>query len=688
MKKFAIGFAVVLALLLILGIAGQYAGSYVFVQLAKLPEDVWGLTTLFQYHQAYGNHPAVMKLLKIGFAVSIAVPALPTLIILAAVIFGRQKRELHGSQRFALSGEIARAGLLSLKKKETAQTEFPSQPELLIGKYKGKFLRWRGNEFGFIAAPTRSGKGVGIVIPNCLNYSDSMVIFDPKLENFIKTSGHRNKLGQEVFLFNPAGRMEEEARADQPLFTHRWNSFSYVSRDPRFTYSDISNMAQVLYPKSAKDDGNASFWTESAQKLFVGLALYMVETEQERLQKDAAAVSSLSLLFRMTAPVGYSLADWVKYFVLGMDEPQGQGVPPKKHTPANVSDTCKTLLSGFATGNAKTGADIVATLTAPLTVFLDPVVAAATSADDFDLRDVRKKRMTVYIGIQPNDIDRLGRLTNLFFSQLINENIKQGLPENNPALKYQCLLLIDEFTALGYMPVLEKGVAYIAGYNLRMLIIFQSPSQVARLYTKEGSHTFFSNFAAQVIFSPRHQTDATEYSELIGYETFKAKSTGRSSGKGTSRSQNVSDQKRALMLPDELKVMPMNECIISMNGMRPIHAEKIFYYKEKDLAPLVKIPPVSPPQLHLGQSLTAPAKVSIKTDTPECCTTDELEAGGILASDPSIYNREAMMETIITGVIDDDDTLTTPDALSDLKQALQEIMGDAGLRLLHQVAAV
>ena len=73
---------------------------------------------------------------------------------------------------------------------------------LLIGKYGNDYLRWSGNEFLYLAAPTRSGKGVGIVIPNCLHYRDSMVVFDPKLENFLISGGYRSSHGQEVFLFN------------------------------------------------------------------------------------------------------------------------------------------------------------------------------------------------------------------------------------------------------------------------------------------------------------------------------------------------------------------------------------------------------------------------------------------------------------------------------------------------------
>lgn len=483
--------------------------------------------------------------------------------------------------------EIHQAGLLKLKH---------DKPDILVGKYNGKFLRWSGNEFAFLAAPTRSGKGVGIVIPNCLHYRDSMVVFDPKLENYLLTAGFRSQYGQKVFLFNPGGRTpEHETHPHAPLLSHRWNPLTYIRRNPVYTYKDAMNMASIMYPRSVKDSGSSTFFTESAQKLFVGLLLYMIETEQTH-----ASATTLANLFRLTAPAsGEPLADWIK-----------TELSNRCHIGHQLSSQCTTLLLGFANGNAKTGADILATLTAPLAIFLDPVVEAATSADDFYLDEVRKQRMTIYLGIVPTETDTFSRLTNLFFSQLVSVNVAQGLPENNPALKYQCLLLMDEFTALGVVPIIETGVAYIAGYNLRLMLIFQSPSQVTRLYTREGTRTFFTNFGLQLFYPPRDQQDAKEYSEMIGYETFKTKSRSRSKGKG-GISISESDQRRAVMNPDELKIMPKTDCVISMNSMRPIRATRIVYYEDEVFKTRVSLPLPDIPELlvSMGQSKAQPTAI-------------------------------------------------------------------------------
>jgi len=154
--------------------------------------------------------------------------------------------------------------------------------------------------------------------------------------------------------------------------------------------------------------------------------------------------------------------------------------------------------------------------TAPLGIFLDPVVEAATSGDDFRLDDLRRKRMTVYIGINPTETATFSRLTNLFFSQLVQVNVAQGLPENNldasgqTTLPFQCLLLMDEFPALGNVQAIQEGVSYVAGYGLRLMIIAQSPAQIEAVYGRENARTFFTNFAARAIFTPRDQAEAEE----------------------------------------------------------------------------------------------------------------------------------------------------------------------------------
>lgn len=571
---------------------GFYVGATIFTDWLDLAKTKPSVSLLFKYWQL-GKLPEAMFLpLTVSTVVSVLLGLLPLIVVMMALVLGKPKRELHGSARFANDMEIRHAGLLQTPKVQ-AEQKFP---DILIGKYKGKYLRWFGNEFFELDAPTRSGKGVGIVIPNCLHYRDSMVVYDPKYENFLITAGFRKAHGQDVFLFNPAGVMpttednpDLRLKEMSPLMSHCWNPYTYIRRDVRFTYKDLMNMAQILLASSHNDSGSSTFFTESARKLFVGLSLFLIETEHERDLTDYRQRTTLANLFRLTSPTdGQPLNEWLKSEI---------------ESRPFLSSQCQTLLLGFVNGSPKTGADILSSLTAPLGMFLDPIVEKATSSDDFRLDEIRKKRMTIYIGIVPTEMGTFRNLINLFFSQLIDVNVQQGLPENNKTLQYQCLLLMDEFPALGKMSIIVNAVAFIAGYNLRLLIINQSPSQLEDIYGKEAARTLTTNFACRVLYTPRDQKDAQDYSEIIGYETFKNRSNSRSSGRGTSRSESISDQKRAVMNPDEIKAMPAGDCIVTLNKVRPIYAQKIIYWQDpvfktrldKGKYPVPKIPELDLP---------------------------------------------------------------------------------------------
>ena len=201
---------------------------------------------------------------------------------------------------------------------------------------------------------------------------------------------------------------------------------------------------------------------------------------------------------------------------------------------------------------------------------------AATSADDFLLTDVRKKKMTIYIGILPNKLAESRVIVNLFFSQLINQNTKE-LPQDNPDLKHQCMLLMDEFTSIGKVEIIAHSVSYMAGYNIRLFPIIQSVAQLDAVYGKEYARTIITNHALQIIYTPREQQDANEYSEMLGYTTVKRKNVSR----GRERSVSESEERRALMLPQELKAMSQDKEIILYEGMsHPAQVGKIRYYQD------------------------------------------------------------------------------------------------------------
>jgi type IV secretion system protein VirD4 len=239
---------------------------------------------------------------------------------------------------------------------------------------------------------------------------------------------------------------------------------------------------------------------------------------------------------------------------------------------------------------------IVSTLNAPLTIFADAVVDAATSADDFRLADVRRRRMSIYVRIPPNRLANARPLLNLFFSQLVSLNT-QHLPEQDATLKVQCLLVNDEFTAMGRVGVVTTAAAFLAGYNLRLLTVVQAMSQLDAVYGDKEARTFATNHGLQILYAPREQRDADEYSAMLGQFTERATSRGRSrsfSERGhSSVSRNESEQRRALLLPQEFKELGSERLVVIFENCKPILGEKIRYYRDKAFTSrLLKAPAV------------------------------------------------------------------------------------------------
>ena len=525
-------------------VGGLYLSGYILLIWLKLTQVPLELGTYLKYMGAMDT-PKVApfaKQIKVSGMVGFAVPIGLYLLMLYGM-FKKKPQSTHGEARFANTGDLAKKDMF----KET-------ETSIVVGKKDGKLIQFSGQQFVILAAPTRSGKGVGIVIPNLLTYQGSMVVLDIKQENFDLTSGYRQtELKQEVFLFNP---FAEDGR------THRWNPLTYVSSDKNFRVSDLMSIAAMLYPDGSADQ---KFWVSQSRNAFLAFTLYQLEKrehqQQDGLPQNLQVPCTLGAIYRLSSGNGKDLKQYL------------QGLSQESF----LSQDAKTAFANLLSQADDTFSSIMGSFKEPLNAWINPIVDAATSGDDFLLTDLRKKKMTVYVGILPNKLAESRLIVNLLFSQIINMNTKE-LPQNNPDLKYQCLLLMDEFTSIGKVDIIASAVSYMAGYNIRLLPIVQSMAQLDATYGRESARTLMTNHALQIVYTPREQQDANDYSEMLGYTTVKKRNVTR--GRETSYSEV--EERRALMLPQELKAMNANKEIFLYEGIPyPVMCDKIRYYEDK-----------------------------------------------------------------------------------------------------------
>jgi type IV secretion system protein VirD4 len=260
-----------------------------------------------------------------------------------------------------------------------------------------------------------------------------------------------------------------------------------------------------------------------------------------------------------------------------------------------------------------TASSIRKTFTSRLDLWANPILDRATSGDDFDLRALRSHRMSIYVGVNPDDLHRLRPVLSLFFQQALGLQTRK-LPEHDPTLRYQLLMLMDEFTALGRIPIMAEAISYLPGYNVRVGLIVQTPAQLREVYGPHNSETMLKSLGARIAFPPKDFNDAKELSEELGYTTVRGRSVSRPrfasfGGKGGSRTASItlSEQRRALLLPQEVKELGPDAALIFCEGLRPIRAKKIRYFQDRRFRDRLLPAPLQPVAPSIEVSATAPA---------------------------------------------------------------------------------
>ncbi|GAA5666598.1 conjugal transfer protein TraG [Rhizobium pusense] len=451
----------------------------------------------------------------------------------------------YGSARWAEKTEVKAAGLLD--------------PDgVVLGRYEHEYLRHDGPEHVLCFAPTRSGKGVGLVVPSLLTWPGSAIVHDIKGENWQLTSGFRSHHGR-VLLFDPTN---PKSSAYNPLIEVRRGEWEV---------RDVQNIADILVdPEGSLDKRN--HWEKTSHSLLVGAILHVLYAEQE---KTLAGVANF--LSDPKRPVESTLRAMMKTAHLGEAGPHPV-----------VASAARELLN--KSDNERSG--VLSTAMSFLGLYRDPVIAEVTRRCDWRISDIvgGERPTTLYLVVPPSDINRTKPLIRLLLNQIgrrLTEDLQSG------GGRHRLLLMLDEFPALGRLDFFESALAFMAGYGLKSFLIAQSLNQIEKAYGPNNS--ILDNCHVRVSFATNDERTAKRVSDALGTAT-EMKAMKNYAGHRLSPwlghlMVSRSETARQLLTPGEIMQLPPTDEIVMVAGIPPIRAKKARYYedarfRERLLSPL------------------------------------------------------------------------------------------------------
>ncbi|RVG68738.1 conjugal transfer protein TraG [Sinorhizobium meliloti] len=467
--------------------------------------------------------------------------------IMMSIIRSREARNVatYGSARWAEDKEIRSAGLLG--------------PDgVVLGRYDRDFLRHDGPEHVLCFAPTRSGKGVGLVVPTLLTWPGSCIVHDIKGENWTLTAGFRAKHGR-VLLFDPTNA---QSSAYNPLLEVRQGEWEV---------RDVQNIADILVdPEGSLDKRN--HWEKTSHSLLVGAILHVLYAE-----KDKTLAGVANFLSDPRRPVEATLRAM-------MDTPHlGEG-----YVHPVIASSARELLN--KSDNERSG--VLSTAMSFLGLYRDPVVACVTARCDWRIADLvgGKKAVSLYLVVPPSDINRTKPLIRLILNQ-IGRRLTEELTTSGT--RHRLLLMLDEFPALGRLDFFESALAFMAGYGLKGFLIAQSLNQIERAYGPNNA--ILDNCHVRVSFATNDERTAKRVSDALGTATELRDSTNYAGHRlapwlghlMVSRQETA----RPLLTPGEIMQLPPHEEIVMVAGTPPIRATKAKYFEDARLQERIVAPP-------------------------------------------------------------------------------------------------
>ncbi|MDG4897726.1 conjugal transfer protein TraG [Mesorhizobium sp. WSM4976] len=458
----------------------------------------------------------------------------------------------YGSSRWAVKQEIEKAGLFR-------------PAGVFLGKLNDRYLRHNGPEHVMAFAPTRSGKGVGLVIPTLLSWTGSAVIHDIKGENWQLTSGWRSKFSYSL-LFNPT---DPRSARYNPLLEVRKGSNEV---------RDVQNIADILVdPEGALERRN--HWEKTSHSLLVGAILHVLYAEEEKtLARVATFLSDPQRSFTATLQ-----RMMTTNHIGAADRPQVHPV---------VASAAREVLN--KSENERSG--VLSTAMSFLGLYRDPTVAAATSGCDWRIADLMdaERPMSLYLVVPPSDISRTKPLVRLVLNQIGRRLTERLEGDPKKSRRHQLLMMLDEFPALGRLDFFETALAFMAGYGIRAYLIAQSLNQISKAYGENNA--ILDNCHVRIAFSSNDERTAKRISDALGTAT-ELRSMRNYAGHRLAPWLShvmVSRQEtaRQLLTPGEVMQLPSSDELVLVSGLPPIRAKKLRYYEDQNFTERVLPPPM------------------------------------------------------------------------------------------------
>ncbi|PZR64564.1 MAG: conjugal transfer protein TraG [Candidatus Eremiobacter antarcticus] len=503
--------------------------------------------------------------------------------LVAAIFFRsgagvRAGSHLYGSAHWASPAEVQTTGLLE----QSDGVYVGAWEEPRSGRIK--YLRHNGPEHVVVFAPTRSGKGVGLVIPTLLSWPHSVLVNDIKGENWELSSGWRHKeLGSTCLKFDPTSNDGSSTR---------FNPLNEIRIGTDHEVRDVQNIATMIVDPDGK--GLNDHWAKTGFSLLVGTILHVLYSEPDKTLRGVAAY--------LADPRFENVNQMFEHMLNAEHDPTSSkgwkdagGVQTSTHPV--VAQSAKDMLNKADT--EKSG--VLSTAMSFLTLYRDPIVARNTEVSDFRITDLMsaEKAVSLYIVVPPSDKDRLKPLIRLIINQTVRalaQPLNHVGKRSTDSNRRQLLMMIDEFPALGRLDVFQEALAFLAGYGIKAFLISQDLSQLYSAYGRDEA--IMANCNVRIAFAPNKVETAELLSKMAGSATVRNPTRSYSGSRlGTLMHVATADQEvmRPLLTPDEAMRLPTDDALVFLAGHAPIYGKKIRYYEDPRFSRRAMIaPPLRP----------------------------------------------------------------------------------------------